>query len=225
MKRTKLADRELPDYNRGEEIMNMVTHIVGGALGIAILVLCVVFSALKHSPRLVVGSAVYGTSVVTLYTMSSIYHGLKISMAKKVFQVIDHCMIFFMICGTYTPLVLGPIMDYSRAWGWGMFGFVWGVSATVCTFTAIDWKKYNLISMLGYILVGWCIVFAGKITLIAIGHDAFKWLLYGGVAYMIGVILYGLGVKIRYMHSVFHIFIVLGSILQFFGIFFFVILK
>ena len=103
-KRTKLKDRTLPDYTRGEEIFNMVSHIVGGALAIAALVLCVIFSALKGDPWAVVASAVYGGTMVALYAMSSIYHGLTAERAKKVFQVIDHCTIYFLIAGTYTAI-------------------------------------------------------------------------------------------------------------------------
>ena len=109
MTRTKLADRILPDYTKGEEITNMVTHIVGGAFGIVALVLCVVFSAIRHDPYLVVGSAIYGASLIILYTMSSVYHGLRPNMGKKVMQVLDHCTIYFLIGGTYTPIVLGPL--------------------------------------------------------------------------------------------------------------------
>ena len=106
MKRTKLADRLLPDYTNGEEVTNMVTHIVGGGLGVAYLVLCVVFAALHKNVWGVVGSAIYGASVICLFTMSSVYHGVRPKMAKKVLQVIDHCTIYFMIAGTYTPYTL-----------------------------------------------------------------------------------------------------------------------
>ncbi len=222
-KRTKLADRELPFYTKGEEIMNMVTHIVGGALGIAILVLCVVFSAKKADAGLVVGSAIYGASLIILYTMSSVYHGLKPNMGKKVLQVLDHCTIYFLIAGTYTPIVLGPLRHYSPAIGWTLFGIVWGLSVVATVFTAIDWKKYNVISLVAYIGIGWSIIFVVKPLISIISMAGFVWILLGGIAYTIGAILYGVGVKVRYMHSVFHIFVLAGSILQFFGILFYVI--
>ena len=107
--RTKLEDRKLPSYTKGEEIFNMVSHIVGGALAIAALVLCVVFAVLCSDVWGVVGAAIYGGTMVLLYTMSSIYHGLKPEMPKKVFQVIDHCTIYFLIAGTYTPVTLSLI--------------------------------------------------------------------------------------------------------------------
>lgn len=223
MTRTKLKDRKLPDYTKGEEIMNMVTHIVGGALGVAMLVLCVVFSAKKHDAYLVVGSAIYGASLVALYTISSVYHGLTTDMSKKVMQVIDHCTIFFLIGGTYTPILLGPMREYKSWLGWTLFGLVWGLLIFGCVFTAIDWKKYNALSMCVYIGVGWIIAIAGRSTIAALSKQGFLWILYGGIAYMIGVVLYGIGNKIRYFHSVFHIFVIAGSVLQFFGILFYAI--
>ena len=103
MPRTKLADRALPDYTKGEEIANMVTHIIGAAFGVVALVLCVVFAARRGDPYRIVGSSIYGASLILLYTMSSVYHGLKPNMGKKVMQVLDHCTIYFLIAGTYTP--------------------------------------------------------------------------------------------------------------------------
>lgn len=113
MTRTKLADRRLPDYTKGEEIFNMVSHIVGGALGIAALVLCVVFSAIKGDPWAVVSCSVYGTSLVFMYSVSSVYHGLSTNTSKKVMQIIDHCMIYFLIGGTYTPIVMCSVRQVS----------------------------------------------------------------------------------------------------------------
>lgn len=109
MKRTKLDDRLLPDYTRGEEIFNMVTHIVGAVFGIVALVLCIIFSCLHHNGYGLASGIVYGVSMILLYTMSSIYHGLSPNLkAKKVFQIMDHCSIFVLIAGTYTPVLLCP---------------------------------------------------------------------------------------------------------------------
>lgn len=218
MKRTKLADRILPDYTKGEEIFNMVSHIVGGALGIVALTLCVVFAALHHDPWGVVGSAIYGSSLILLYTSSSVYHGLRHEMAKKVMQVIDHCTIYFLIAGTYTPILLCSIMKVSPATAWVIFGVVWGFAALATTLTAIDLKKYSKFSMVCYIGMGWCIVFVAKTTMMAMSTQGLTLLLLGGVSYTIGAVLYGVGKKQRYMHSVFHLFVVMGSLLQFFCI-------
>lgn len=223
MTRTKLANRPLPDYTKGEEIFNYVTHIVGGALGILALALCVIRSALKGDAWGVVGSAIYGASMIILYTSSSIYHGLRNGMAKKVMQVIDHCTIYFLISGTYTPILFCAIRNVSPVWAWSLFGFVWGLASLACTLTAIDLKKYSAFSMVCYICMGWCIIAAGKITIAAMPKDGFMLLLLGGIAYSVGAVLYGIGKKMRYMHSIFHIFVVLGSLLQFLCIYFYIL--
>ena len=223
MTRTALRDRKLPSYSKGEERFHMISHIVGGALGIFALVSCVVLSALNRDVWAVVGSSVYGVSLIALYTMSSIYHGLRHPTAKKVFQVLDHCTIYFLIAGTYTPIVLGPIRRYSAGWGWALFGLVWGLAVMATVFTAIDLKKYAKFSMTCYIGMGWCIVLAIKPAMAALSLAAMLWILAGGIAYTIGAILYGIGKRRRYIHGVFHVFVLLGSVLQFIGIFWHVI--
>ena len=224
MKRTPLSERPLPDYTRGEEIFNMVTHIVGGALGIAALVLCVVFSALRGNAYGVVGGALFGATMVLLYAMSSIYHGLSPRLgAKRVFQVLDHCTIFLLIAGTYTPIALCMFRSYSSALGWTIFGIIWGVAALGITLTAIDLKRYKTFSMICYLAMGWLVIFTAPLLPKLLGTGGLTFLVLGGVAYTLGAALYVIGKKYRYMHSVFHIFVVIGSILHFFCIFFYVI--
>ena len=223
MKRTKLKDRQLPDYTKGEEIFNMVTHIVGGALGIAYLVLCVIYSATHSDPYAVVSSAIYGASVVVLFSVSSIYHGLHPSKGKKVMQVLDHCVIYFMIAGTYTPITLCALRENSPALGWTVFGVVWGMSAFAALLNAIDLKKYKVFSIISYLAIGWCVVFTVKPVYESIGFEGFLWLLTGGVLYTVGAVLYMLGHKKRYIHSVFHIFIDLASVCHFICILFYVL--
>ncbi len=217
MKRTKLKDRILPNYTKGEEIFNMVSHIVGGGLGVIIAALCIVKAFLNHDAYQVVSAFIYGFSMIILYTMSSIYHGLVPVTAKKVFQIIDHCAIFVLIAGTYTPIALCSIREYNTALGWCLFGFVWAMSALGVTLNAIDIKKYTLFSNICYIAVGWCVVFIINHTIKAVSMTGFWWLLAGGIAYTIGAVLYGIAGKwgLRYVHSVFHLFVILGSVLQF----------
>ena len=219
MKRTKLCDRALPDYTKGEEITNMVTHIVGGALGIVVLVLCVIRAAVRGNIYGVVASAIYGTSMIALYTMSSVYHGVRPGLGKKVLQVLDHCTIYFLIAGTYTPVALAVIRPVDPELGWGMFAFEWALTGLAVTFTAIDLKKYDVFSMICYIGMGWAVLpFAGRVAQI-MTKDGFLFLLWGGISFTIGAVLYGIGSKKRWMHSVFHIFTVLGTLLQFFAIY------
>ena len=221
MKRTKLSDRRLPDYTRGEEIMNMVTHIVGGAMGIAVLTLCVIRAALHGNVYGIVTSALYGASMITMYTISSVYHGLKPNLGKKVMQVIDHCTIYFLIAGTYTVILLSALRPIYPLLAWGIFIFEWALAALATTLTAIDLKKYSVFSMICYIGMGWAIIPFWHQVLEVLGGMGFGLLLCGGIAYTIGSILYGLGKKKKWMHSVFHIFVILGSLLQFFAVLFF----
>ena len=223
MTRIKLKDRLLPTYTHGEEVFHTVSHIVGGGIGVVALVACVLVSALKRDTYGVVASAIYGASLIALYTMSSIYHGLHHPTAKKVFQVLDHCTIYCLIAGTYTPILLCAIRPVSPVWAWVLFGLVWGCTALGTTLTAIDLKKYSVLSMVCYIGMGWCILLAAKTAIAAIPLPGLLWLLGGGIAYTVGAVLYGLGKKHRYVHSVFPLFVLLGSILQFVCIFFYII--
>ena len=143
MTRTPLKDRRLPDYTRGEDIANMATHIIGGALGIAILVFAIIIPALHGNVWGVVGGSIYGASLVTLYSVSSVYHGLRPGMGKKVMQVIDHCMIYFLIAGTYTPILLSSVRREYPALAWTIFGIEWALVAFAVVFTAIDHNKYS----------------------------------------------------------------------------------
>ncbi len=221
MKRTKLADRKLPDYSRGEEIMNMVTHIVGGALGIFALILCVARSAMHYNLWGMFASIIYGASMITMYTISSVYHGLNTGFSKKVMQVLDHCTIYFLIAGTYTVVLLSALRPAYPSLAWGIFCFEWAMVALATTLTAIDLKKYSVFSMICYIGMGWAIIPFWRQVLDVMGTWGFGLLLAGGIAYTIGSILYGIGKKKKWMHSVFHIFVILGSLLQFFAVFFF----
>ena len=219
MKRTPLSARRLPDYSKGEEIMNMVTHIVGGALGILALILCVVRAALRDNLYGIITSAIYGTTMITMFTISSVYHGLKPNMGKKVMQVIDHCTIYFLIAGTYTVVVLSAIRPVYPTLGWGLFAFEWCIALAAATLTAIDLKKYSVLSMICYIGMGWAVIPFWKQTLEVMTPPGFWLLLLGGIAYTVGSILFGLGRTRKWMHSIFHIFVVLGALLQFVSIF------
>lgn len=219
MKRTKLKDRILPKYSKGEEIFNMTSHIVGGALGIVALVLCVVFAAIHHNGYGVVSGAIYGVTMILLYTMSSIYHGLKPErFSKKVFQVLDHCSIFLLIAGSYTPFCLCTFREYNTALGWTIFGIIWAIAILGIVLNSIDIKKYKVFSMICYLGMGWCIIFTANLFPKLLGVEGTVFLVAGGIIYSLGAILYGLGKKHKWMHSIFHLFILLGSILQFFCI-------
>lgn len=214
MSRTRLRDRKLPNYTKGEEIFNMVSHIVGGGIGIAVTVLCVVVAAIHRNIYGVVSGAIFGVTMILLYTMSSIYHGLRPNTAKKVFQIIDHCSIYLLIAGTYTPFCLCTLREYKTWMGWTLFGVIWGLAALGIALNAIDLKSFRVISMVLYIGMGWCVSFTLKLIIELLGMGGFILLLAGGISYTVGAICYGIGVKKRYIHSVFHLFVVLGSLLH-----------
>lgn len=215
MKRTKLADRILPTYTKGEEIFNMVSHIVGGVAGIVTIVLCSVFGGIRHNPYGIVSGIIFGVSMIFLYTMSSLYHGLKAnSKSKKVFQILDHCAIFVLIAGSYTPFALCTLREYSTALGWVIFGVIWGFAILGITLNSIDLKKYKVFSMICYLAMGWCIIVRGDLLPHLLGIPGFILLLAGGLVYTLGAILYRVGKKKKYVHSIFHICVFLGNILH-----------
>ena len=220
MKRIKLKDRKLPTYSKGEEIFNMVTHIVGGGLGVIALISCVIVAAVHNNPTGIISGIIYGLSLIELYTISSVYHGLspKKPTAKKVLQILDHCSIFFLIAGSYTPFALCTFMQYDVKLGLIIFSVIWLLAILGIVLNSIDLKRYRVVSMICYLLMGWMIIFKAYLLPTLLGIPGTVLLVLGGVLYTLGAILYGVGVKKKWMHSIFHIFIVLGSIAQYFCI-------
>ena len=221
--RIPLRERKLPVYTKGEEIFNMVTHIVGGAVGVATLVLCVLIAAWKGSVVGIVSGAVFGVAMITLYTMSSIYHGLRPNMGKRVFQIIDHCTIYLLIAGTYTPFLLCALVRTRPVAAYVTFAVVWGLTALAVTLNAIDLSRYKTFSMFCYVAIGWSIIFSITGIYEALGPVGF-WLLFGGgCLYSVGIAFYALGKRIQYFHSIFHIFVLLGSITHALSVMFYVL--
>jgi len=223
MKRTPINERILPGYTRSEEIANMTTHIIGGGLGVVILALCVITSALKGDIWGIIGGAVYGFSMIAVYTVSSVYHGLKPCFAKKVMQVIDHCTIYLLIAGTYTPILLCAMRPEYPQIAWIVFASEWLLAGLGAVFTAIDHNKYKKLSMVFYILMGWFIVLCLKQTIEVLTLAGMLWILFGGISYTIGAVLYGIGKKKPVFHTVFHVFVVIGTLLQAAGILIYVL--
>ena len=172
-------------------------------MGIVALVLCIIFC---HDGYGLFSGIVYGISMILLYTMSAIYHGLSPKLkAKKVFQIMDHCSIFVLIAGTYTPVLLCSIRQVDAKWAWILFAVVWIMTVIGITLNAIDIKKYQTFSMICYLVMGWCIIFKINLLPQAIGMNGIWLLVSGGLAYTIGVIFYVLQNKIKYMLSLIHI--------------------
>jgi hemolysin III len=214
MEATVKSKLELPSYTRGEEIFNMVTHIVGGGLGLVALLACVIVAAYSQNIMGIVSGMIYGFCVILLFTMSSIYHGLGIGLPKKVFRVLDHCTIYVLIAGTYTPIVLTKFRAEYPLYAWLMFGLIWGFAILGVTLTAIDRRKFKYFALACYLGMGWMAVFFIRRLIEVLGVPFFVLILVGGILYTIGVIFYAVGKKKRYMHSVFHLFVNAASILH-----------
>lgn len=217
--------KELPKYTKGEEIFNAVSHIVGGGFGVIALVLGIIFSSIYSNGYGIASMIVYGISLIILYTMSSIYHFLRPNKAKKVFRIFDHCSIFLLIAGTYTPFCLVTLREVSNI-GWILFAIVWALAILGITANAINMHHplIKTLSMLCYLGMGWCIIFALDTLLSNLEIMGFLLLLFGGISYTIGAIFYGFGKKAKYIHSIWHLFVLFGSILQFFSVLLYVIM-
>ncbi len=209
---------EIPSYSLGEELFHAISHGVGALLGVAALVLMIVAGAPAKNAMAVVTGSIFGGTLILLYTMSCLYHALKVNKAKRVFRVIDHCTIYLLIAGTYTPytlLVMGAVA------GWVLFGVVWAGAVLGIVFTAIAIRKYKVLSMVAYLAMGWAVVFTIDPLIRSMAAAGLWLLLIGGILYTLGAVLYGLGKKFRYMHAVFHFFVLLGSLMHFFSLYFY----
>lgn len=204
----------LPVYTVGEEVANAVSHGAGAVFATAALVVLLVFS--PRRALTLVSVSIYGGTLFLLYTVSTLYHALGVTKAKKVFQVLDHCTIFLLIAGTYTPITLlcigGPV-------GWGLFSVVWAAAVLGIVLNAVNMKKFKAFSMICYLGMGWSVIFAVKPLLENLDALSLILLLVGGIFYTVGTVLYGKGRTVRYMHSVWHLFVLAGSVLHFFVIY------
>ena len=209
----------IPRYSLSEELMSAISHGVGALLGVAGLVLCVVKSV--NDPWAVASSSVYGATLVILYTMSTMYHSLKVNMAKRVFRVIDHCSIFLLIAGTYTPYTLVTLRG--TAVGWPLFTLVWAAAIVGIVLNAVNLKKFAVASAVCYVAMGWVIVLAYQPLAQALDARGISLLIWGGVCYTVGAVLYAIGSKRKYFHSAFHFFCLAGSVLHFFSIYLYVL--
>lgn len=207
-------------YSLGEEIFNSVTHGVGALLGVVALVIMLVFAAKSRDPWKVVSSALFGASLILLYTMSTLYHAISAPRGKKVLQVFDHCTIYLLIAGTYSPYCLVSLRE---SVGWYIFAGVWGCAILGIVLTAIDLHKFKTLAMVLYLGMGWCVLAAIRPLLQALETGGVVLLVLGGLSYTLGIIFYALK-NTKYMHSIWHLFVLGGSLLHFFSVLFYVIL-
>ncbi|MGN0747366.1 MAG: hemolysin III family protein [Aristaeellaceae bacterium] len=210
----------IPKYTLGEELISAISHGVGALLGIAALVLCIVKSCHPYDGYKLASSIVFGLTVTLLYLMSCLYHSLKVNKAKRVFRVIDHCTIFLLIAGTYTPYTL---VSLRGTLGWWIFGIIWGIAILGIVLNAVNLKKFAKLSVACYLIMGWIIVFAYRYMVQVMHPTALSLLVWGGIAYTVGAVLYAIGSKKKYFHSVFHFFCLAGTALHFFSIYLYVL--
>ena len=221
MNRLKEEQREekrrllgLPIYSASEEILSAVSHGIGVLLSIAALVLLLVSA--PGDPIVIVSLSIYSATLILLYLVSTLYHALGVNKGKRVFRILDHCSIFLLIAGTYTPLSLVII---GGTVGWVLFGVIWAAAVVGIVFNAVNLKRFQRLSMVCYICMGWAVIFAAKPLAGSMPFWEMILLLAGGVFYTVGAALYGIGKKRKYVHSLWHLFVLAGSIFHFFCIY------
>ncbi len=202
------------DYTFGEEMANAITHGIGALLAIAALVLLVVVSSINGNATGVVSFTVYGSTLVILYLMSTIYHSLPRGKAKDIFEILDHSSIFLLIAGTYTPFALVTLKGVE---GWTIFGITWGLAIAGMVMKFFLVKKFVILSTLLYILMGWMAIFFLKDIMARVPLNGVILLVLGGISYTLGTVFY-IRRKMPYHHAIWHIFVLVGSVFHFFTI-------
>lgn len=204
------------DQSIGEEIANGITHGIGAALAVAGMVVLVVSAALYGDAWRVVSFSIYGATLVILYLISTLYHSFTNPRVKKLFQVLDHCSIYLLIAGTYTPLTLTVLRG---PWGWTLFGLIWGMAILGIVLKVWFVGRFHGFSVILYIAMGWLVVIALKPLFTMVDHGMIVWLVIGGLSYTLGVIFYA-AKRMPYHHPIWHLFVLGGSICQYLGILF-----
>ena len=204
-----------PVYGKGEDLFNAISHIVGGGLGVVFCIILMIVASYAPAADKFIAAAVYSFSIIALYTMSALYHFLPQGKAKSVFRVFDHCTIFVLIAGCYTPFCL--LAFRGTTIGYAMLGIEWGLAVLGITFNGINmrWKAVKVLSMIAYVIMGWMIIPAIPLLLQSVSTACFVWLLVGGLAYTVGILFFALGRNHKYMHCVWHLFVLAGSCCQF----------
>ena len=213
---TQLSDNA---YTPGEEIAHAVTHGIGVLLSIAGLAVLVAFASLYGDAWHITSSSIYGVTLIFLYTASTLYHGIPQPAAKRVLRRIDHAAIFLLIAGTYTPFTL---VNLRGVWGWSLFGLVWGFALLGVVLETVLKRRIKWLSLTLYLGLGWLVVIAIEPLLGAVAAGGLILLLAGGLCYTLGVIFY-VWKRLAYHHAVWHLFVMAGSLLHFFSIFFYVL--
>ncbi|MDL2292224.1 hemolysin III family protein [Acholeplasma sp. OttesenSCG-928-E16] len=206
-------------YSNKEENMNTISHIIGAIFGFVVLIMCLIKSSKAFNTLGIISSIIYGLSVILLYSCSSYYHGLKNERLKRIFRVFDHCSIYVLIAGTYTPVALSGMLETHFTSAIIMLLLVWSLAIIAIILNAISIEKFKIVSMVLNLLIGWMAIFFLFDVINAISFAGFMYIISGGIIYTLGAVLYGIGRKKQYFHFIFHIFCLLGTLVHFIGIY------
>ena len=221
-----MTSREPHEFSIAEEVAHSSTHAIGSHIGAAMLALMVVYGAQSGSQVAwkVVSGAVYGSTIILLYSVSSVYHALVNPRAKHIMEICDHMAIYFLIAGSYTPIVLVTLRPQYPALAWSMFGIIWGMALVGVILKAITIGRFRILSTLAYIVMGWmAIIGIGPIIKTMDGHGVI-WLVLGGVLYTLGTVFYAWRIM-PFHHVVWHLFVLAGTICHFFCVLFSIMMK
>lgn len=218
-RRSQIADK-IHAYTLGEEIASSIIHGLGVALSVAAITILLVYAAQNGSGWAIASAIVFGVSLILEYAASTLYHAFPQATVKHVFKVLDHCGIYLLIAGTYTPFTLITIRDHG---GVLIFGIVWAIALVGIAFEAVWVYRPRWLNAIIYIAMGWIIAFAFKPLAAALDPNGLWLLIAGGLCYTLGTVFYVLK-KVKYMHSVWHLFVLAGSVLHFLAVLLYVII-
>ena len=210
---------ELRPYSACEEVANSVTHGIGIVLAIAALCVLAAFASLYGDAWHIVSVSVYGTTLILLYTASTLYHSARSSGTKHIFRILDQTAIYLLIAGTYTPFTLVSLRD---SWGWWLFVAIWGVAALGIVLQMLPLRRWKAVTLGSYVGMGWAVIVAIKPLLQSVATGGLVLLFSGGLAYSTGILFYTWE-TLKFHHALWHIFVLAGSILHFFAVLFYVI--
>ena len=206
-------------YSPREEMTNIISHAIGLGLSIVALLLMLIRASESGNSLYIVSAAIFGISLIALYAASTLYHGAKDPKVRSRLRINDHATIYILIAGTYTPFTLITLNGWV---GWTIFGVSWGMAIAGVVLKLLFTGKYNVLSTLMYVFMGWIIIFAVKPLINSLSSEGLFWLVAGGVAYTTGAVIYSIKI-IKFNHAIFHLFVLLGSICHFISVYFYVL--
>ncbi len=214
-----MKNKHITYYNSTEEKINVITHAIGFLLSIAALVLLIVHASYNGSARHIVSFTIFGASLIVLYSASTLYHYSQKPNIRHKLNILDHASIYILIAGTYTPFTL---ITLKGALGWTIFGITWGIALVGVFLKLFYTGRYDRISTIAYVVMGWIIIFAIKPLMESLPLNGLYWLLAGGISYTIGAVLFSIP-KLKFNHAIFHLFVLLGSFSHFMAVYFYVL--